>query len=56
MNNFSYEANGYNKKEVNDFIERFKKLMTNDYSEDDWCSTWLMQNEIKEINEKYKIV
>ena len=21
MNNFSYEANGYNKKEVNDFID-----------------------------------
>lgn len=52
----SKDPNLRKNKEVNDFIERFKKLMTNDYSEDDWCSTWLMQNEIKEINEKYKIV
>ncbi len=41
---------------VNEFIERFKKLMTDDYSEDQWYSERQMQKHIKEINEKYTIV
>lgn len=52
----SKDPNLRKKNEVNDFIKRFNKLMTDDYSGDGWDNERQMQKQVKEINEKYTIV
>ena len=52
----SKDPNLRKKNEVNDFIERFNKLMTDDYSGDGWDNERQMQKQVKEINETYTIV
>ncbi|MBC6977033.1 hypothetical protein FOA39_03630 [Streptococcus cristatus] len=52
----SIDSNLRQNNKVEEFIERFKTLMTSDYSDDYFYSLRQMQKRIKEINEIYTIV
>lgn len=52
----SIDSNLRQNNKVEEFIERFKTLMTSDYSDDYFYSLRQMQKRIKEINETYTIV
>ena len=52
----SVDSNLRQNNKVEEFIKRFKKLMTDDYSGDGWDNERRMQKQVKEINETYTIV
>lgn len=43
-------------EEVQEFLKRYKKLMTDDYSGEYWSNQRAMQDSIKEINARYNLV
>lgn len=52
----SVDSNLRQNNKVKEFIKRFKKLMTDDYSGDHWNSERQMQKQLREINETYTII